>query len=151
MHKGSSREEREEWKSFDAMDYVIKSSSGYGGHLVFIGSEFHLPSSQSRLKTLTGRAGSITWAEFIDFCADESKGVWIIQRRLQGHRMKHSFFYDNVSEQESYVDASIFAWAHSVPRGGASRFALDPIVNLGRGGGLMPLFLRSEYDAIFKQ
>ena len=149
LQKAASREEREEWKSLEASDYVIKSSSGYGGHSVFIGSEFHLPESQSRLQKLMKRSDRIDWTDFIDFCAAESNGVWIIQRRLQGRRMKHAFLYDNVSEQESYVDASIFAWAHSVPHGGASRFALDPIVNLGRGGGLMPMFLRSEYDALF--
>ena len=143
-------EEREEWKSLPAADCVIKGSSGYGGHSVFIGSEFHRLESQSRLHKLMKRSGIITWPEFIDFCSSESNGIWIIQRRLQGRRMKHRFFYDNVSEQESYVDASIFAWSHSVPRGGASRFALDPIVNLGRGGGLLPMFLRSEYDLLFK-
>lgn len=145
---GRALAELKAWRSLPPTDYVIKSSSGYGGHTVFMGSHFHEPSTQERLQVLLKRPGRIDWAEFIDHCVADPTGLWIIQRRMQGHRMKHQFLCDKVLEQESYVDASIFAWAHTKPRGGASRFAIDPIVNLGRGGGLLPMFIRSEYDAL---
>jgi hypothetical protein len=49
-------------------------------------------------------------------------------------------------EKESFVDCSIFtnSGVPFRPSGGASRFATDAIVNIGQGGGLMPLLLESE-------
>lgn len=138
----------EEWQSLDPNDHVIKSSSGYGGHKVFIGSDFETEETQTRLRGLLKSAAPVTWTDFLNYCTSSTSEAWIIQRRMQGQRMKHRFLYDNVSEQESYVDASIFVWSHGLPRGGASRFSTDPIVNIGRGGGLLPLFLKSEYETL---
>jgi hypothetical protein len=150
QHRGLNEQNNalEEWLSLDPEHYVIKSSSGYGGHKVFIGSDFETKETQSRLKQLLRSEKPVGWADFLNYCTKATSEAWIIQRRMQGQRMKHRFLCDNVSEQESYVDASIFVWSHGLPRGGASRFSTDPIVNIGRGGGLLPLFLQSEYNSM---
>ncbi len=150
LEKSTLDQAHEAWQARNARDYVVKSSSGYGGHAVYMGSHFQEPSHQERIKNLLQTTQPVSWNDFLDSCAADPKGLWIIQRRMEGLRMKHRILYDNVVEQESYVDASIFVSAHSMPRGGASRFAVDPIVNLGQGGGLIPMFLRSEYLSLMK-
>ncbi|NDE18814.1 hypothetical protein EBZ80_28315, partial [bacterium] len=137
------RDTAEVLKNFD--QYVFKSSSGYGGHTVFIGSEWGSDlgdnSTQARLRALMRVHDSVTPKDFLAWIAT-SPGVWVIQQRVSGrrHRSKVITASRDVIEVDGFVDASVFLNAGAPPLcgGGVSRFAAGPLVNIGTGGGLAP-------------
>lgn len=133
-------------KSRDSL--VLKTSSGYGGHGVVIGATFDQDAMQQRLGEMVGSSRGVSWDAFCSFAASGASGLWVVQERVEGRRISHRHLSreGDVVAADSYVDCSIFGGLFErghVP-GGASRFSTDPVVNIGRGGGLMPLVLRSE-------
>jgi hypothetical protein len=133
---------------------VLKTSSGYGGHGVVMGSEFENSDTRQRVTEITGATNKLSWRQFCDHVASGKSGLWIAQQRIPGRLVSHRYLSREgaVTEAQSYVDCSIFGGSFEeghVP-GGASRFASDPVVNIGRGGGLMPLILQSEADKLQK-
>ncbi len=125
--------------------YVFKSSSGYGGHAVFIGSEWGSErgdtSTQARLRALMRSNDPVTPKDFLAWIA-ASPGVWVIQQRVSGRRHKSKVITSSrdVIEVDGFVDASVFLNSGAPPLcgGGVSRFAAGPLVNIGTGGGLAP-------------
>lgn len=127
---------------------VLKTSSGYGGHGVVIGATFDQDAVQKRLGEMLGGRRSVSWDAFCSFAAAGAAGLWVVQERVEGRRISHRYLAreGTVVAADSYVDGSMFGGLferNQVP-GGASRFSADPVVNIGRGGGLMPLILQSE-------
>jgi hypothetical protein len=89
----------------------------------------------------------VKWPQLIDALLTKGEGQWIVQRKVSGRRMRHRFWSEGqMMEQETFVDCSIFtnSGVNFRPFGGACRFSTDAIVNIGQGGGLMPLLLESE-------
>ncbi|MCX6131245.1 MAG: hypothetical protein NTX25_19570 [Proteobacteria bacterium] len=148
---GSSIPKLLAWVKAHRTDLVIKSSLGYGGQGVFIGSDFFEAATQLRAQALLGKSQVVLWEEFADFCANSSQGQWIVQRKLRGRRAKHKVLVDGqFTEQESYLDCSIFtnSGVDFIPSGGACRFSAEAIVNIAKGGGLAPLLLESEWQSL---
>ena len=134
-------------------DFVIKGSSGYGGHLVFVGSEWDQLENQVRLKNLLKVSHTVTPALFWRWITAESSDVWIIQRRMAGRRHKSQVILSGKASNEvihGYVDASVFLNSGAPPLcgGGVSRFSAGPVVNIGAGGGLAPLIIENEKNII---
>lgn len=125
--------------------YVFKSSSGYGGHAVFIGSEWHTPATQERLRALLSVSGLVTEKDFLAWVARPESGTWVIQQRVSGRRHRSEVITSSrdIIEVDGYVDASVFLNTGPVPLcgGGVSRFAAGPVVNIGTGGGLAPFLV----------
>lgn len=145
-------------ESFDLVDWVrdnpeqvvIKNNNGYGGHLVFLGRDFELPDSQEKARRRMQRQGAISWREWIDFVAQQQDELWIVQSLVPGKQLTLPVVLDHKTTTASYfVDCSLFACTgnHLRLQGGVVRFAEDPIVNLGRGGGLAPFFIKSDLKA----
>lgn len=113
-------------------DLVLKTSSGYGGHGVMIGQSMQDPAVAKRLR--------------------DPGTLWIAQRRVPGKILSHRVLArdGSIGTSRSYFDCSLFTGDldDSPLPGGAARFASDPIVNIGRGGGLAPLLLQSEAVAL---
>lgn len=138
------------WLKKNREKLVVKSSQGYGGKSVIIGDQFDSSSTQERLKEIMGRRALASWNEFIDFCLQDSSNLWIAQRKINGKRIEHAFLSQGQRRQaETFIDASIFTASGAVrkPTGGACRFSHDVIVNLGQGGGLIPVLSESEFSA----
>lgn len=127
--------------------FVVKASSGYGGHHVFIGAESSEPRNVTTMTALSGSKTSVSWRQFIEWCAASETPTWIIQERIAGTKIRHSYVTESelVADRECFVDSSLFL-SEGEPAntswGGAVRFAADPIVNIGRGGGLVALFIK---------
>lgn len=126
--------------------FVVKNSLGYGGHQVFIGTQWFEESTQQRLKDILKSQTIIRPKAFWEWCHTISKDVWIIQERIPGRRHKSRILAADrqVREVDGFVDASVFL--NSDPDsphcgGGVSRFASGPLVNIGAGGGLAPFFV----------
>ncbi|MCX6118010.1 MAG: hypothetical protein NT027_10745 [Proteobacteria bacterium] len=123
-------------------EYVVKSSIGYGGHQVIIGSDWFEPQTQIKLKSFLARNDTVTFSMFAEWAMDQSEATWIIQKRLSGRRhLTQILDADNrLIEMDTFVDASVFL--STIPEirahGGVSRFAGNTIVNIGTGGGLAP-------------
>lgn len=135
------------WLKKNRESIVIKSNLGYGGRGVIVGDHFEDESTQERLREIMKRSSAASWDEFIDFCLHDSKSLWIAQRKIHGRRITHTFLSGGQKLQgETYVDASVFCASGPVrkPKGGACRFSRDLIVNIGQGGGLVPVL--SEFE-----
>ena len=128
-------------------DYVIKNSLGYGGHLVFVGSEWHQDATQARLKSLLKMNSQVSPALFWRWVRTESQDTWVIQQRMSGRRHKSKVLIEGreLAEIDGYADASVFLNTGTKPLcgGGVSRFASGPVVNIGTGGGLAPFIVES--------
>jgi hypothetical protein len=126
---------------------VIKNSLGYGGHLVFIGSEWHQDATQARLKSLLKMNSQVSPALFWRWVRTESQDTWVIQQRMSGRRHKSKVLIEGreLAEIDGYADASVFLNTGTEPLcgGGVSRFASGPVVNIGTGGGLAPFIVES--------
>ena len=126
-------------------DYVLKNSLGYGGHQVFIGSEWSNPDTQLKLQRTVGKAHTISPQEFWEWMTQEAPDTWIIQKRMSGRRYQSKILTSSgeVSEVDGFVDASVFlnSGGDELCGGGVSRFASGPIVNIGGGGGLVPFII----------
>lgn len=131
--------------SRDHVDFVVKNSLGYGGHQVFMGSEWHSDDTQARLKKFLKQDSVIEPMAFFKWVEEESKDTWIIQKRLKGrqHRTRILTAQGVEEVQNVYVDASIFlnSGDTALCGGGVSRFASGPVVNIGAGGGLAPFIV----------
>jgi hypothetical protein len=125
--------------------FVFKSSSGYGGHAVFIGSEWRTPATQERLRALLAVQDPVTEKDFLAWVARPESGTWVIQQRVSGRRHRSAVITSSrdIIEVDGYVDASVFLNTGPVPLcgGGVSRFAAGPVVNIGTGGGLAPFLV----------
>ncbi len=131
-------------------DLVFKTSSGYGGHGVIIGAEWQTADTQARLKEILKLkdAGPVSLQSFL-LAASEGPELWVVQERIRGQKRTHSFLQAGVPQEgrDHYFDVSLFG-PDFQRAGGVSRFAADPIVNLGKGGGMAPLFLTSEAERL---
>lgn len=135
------------WVKERPLELVVKSSLGYGGHGIFIGSSFFEGSSQDRARKLLGVSHDVSWPQLIEALLRMGEGQWIVQRKVSGRKIRHRFWSEGqMVEKETFVDCSIFtnSGVNFRPHGGACRFSTDAIVNIGQGGGLMPLLLESE-------
>lgn len=135
------------WLKKNREAVVIKSNLGYGGRGVVVGDHFEEESTQERLREIMKRSSAATWEEFVDFCLHDPQSLWIAQRKIHGRRMTHTFLSGGQKRQaETYIDASVFSASGPVrkPKGGACRFSRDLIVNIGQGGGLVPVL--SEFE-----
>jgi hypothetical protein len=135
------------WVKAHPSNLVIKSSSGYGGHGVVIGADFHHPDTQRRVQAILQTSQPVAWAQLVDHCASTAKGLWMVQEKVAGHKRSHrSLTNGSLTEQATFVDCSLFVNSGVTfrPQGAASRFSQDAIVNIGRGGGLVPVLFSSE-------
>lgn len=135
------------WVKQQQNDLVVKSSLGYGGKGVFLGASFADEAVQARARQLLGTVGPLSWEHFIDQLAKQGEGQWIVQRKVSGRKIRHKFLANGQwTEGTTYIDCSIFCSSGIPfqPSGGACRFSSDAIVNIGQGGGLLPLLLESE-------
>lgn len=136
-----------DWVKERPQELVVKSSLGYGGHGIFIGSGLSEKSSQDRARKLLAVSHEVTWPELIEALLTMGEGQWIVQRKVSGRKIRHRFWSEGQwLEKETFIDCSIFtnSGVSFRPHGGACRFSTDAIVNIGQGGGLMPLLLESE-------
>jgi hypothetical protein len=135
------------WVKERPQELVVKSSLGYGGHGIFIGSSFSEKSSLDRARKLLAVSHEVSWPELIEALLKMGGGQWIVQRKVSGRKIRHRFWSEGQwMEKETFIDCSIFtnSGVNFRPHGGACRFSTDAIVNIGQGGGLMPLLLESE-------
>jgi hypothetical protein len=131
------------WVKTHQSDVVIKGNLGYGGHAVVVGDQFSG-------KDLQGR--EVSWAGFVDGCASDQIGLWLVQAKVNGRQIDNSFVRGGqVVKERTYVDCSIFAnlGVDFLPSGGASRFSTNNVVNIGQGGGVMPLLFESQAKRLF--
>lgn len=132
---------------------VIKSSLGYGGSGVYLGIHFDRESNQIKLMRLLAKTTSVRWDEFVNFCAQQEQGQWIVQVKASGLQVDNEFIVGSRSVRApTFVDCSLFASSgiKRKPTGGACRFSSDEIVNIGLGGGVMPFFTESEFSLLTK-
>lgn len=126
----------------DPKEMVVKQSSGYGGHSVILGDSFETEEVQAFVRSMTGTKESVRWTDFLNWCSQSSQ-YWIIQKRVLGKQVTHEYLSSQgeIKTETSYVDCSGF-WSQNTKSskmlGGTARFAKSPIVNIGRGGGMMP-------------
>ena len=141
-----------EWLKANQSRIVIKSSSGYGGHRVIIGSDFDNTETQLRVREITRASDPVSWTKFVDFCASSSTTrIWIAQDKVSGRKISNSYLANGIIEKhDTFIDCSMFSnsGVSFRPQGGACRFSSEAIVNIGRGGGLVPLLLKSEVDLL---
>jgi len=148
---GSSISDLISWVKEHQEDLVIKSSLGYGGQGIYIGSSFAEQPVQARAQNILGRTQAISWEEFVDFLGQTGEDQWIVQKKVTGRKIRNRFLKDGrLMEEDTYIDCSIFTSSGTSmrPSGGACRFSTDAIVNIGQGGGLVPLLLESEMQQI---
>jgi hypothetical protein len=135
------------WVKEQPQELVVKSSLGYGGHGIFLGASLAEKSSQDRARKLLAVSHEVSWPELIEALLKMGEGQWIVQRKVSGRKLRHRFWNEGQwMEKETFVDCSIFTNSGVTfkPHGGACRFSTEAIVNIGQGGGLMPLLLESE-------
>jgi glutathione synthase/RimK-type ligase-like ATP-grasp enzyme len=123
-------------------DVIIKSSFGYGGKLVFSFDMLQHSEGVQTLKSLTN-LNQITWENFVNFCF-QSPGRWIVQEKVAGKSIQHSWIKDKTVEtSKSWIDLSLFLTLGSdfKTSGGTCRFAQNKVVNIGTGGGMIPLVI----------
>jgi hypothetical protein len=132
------------WIKTHQAQVVVKGNLGYGGHAVAVGDQFSGKDGQGR---------EVSWSAFVDRCASGEHGLWLVQAKVEGRKIDNCFIRDDqINDQQTYVDCSIFAnlGVDFQPSGGASRFSSHKIVNIGQGGGMMPLFLDSQINKLHK-
>lgn len=123
-------------------DVIIKSSFGYGGKLVFSFDMLQHSEVVQTLKSLTNLS-HITWENFVNFCF-QNPGRWIVQEKVTGKSIQHSWIKDKtVENSKSWIDLSLFLTLGSdfKSSGGTCRFAQNKVVNIGTGGGMIPLVI----------
>jgi hypothetical protein len=121
---------------------IIKSSFGYGGKLVFSSDTFQHEESLQTLKELMG-SKQLTWEVFVNYCF-QNPGKWIVQEKIAGQSIEHSWIRDQSVETAScWLDLSLFLTLGGDYKsaGGSCRFAKNRVVNLGAGGGMIPLVI----------
>jgi hypothetical protein len=94
------------------------------------------------IKSLTN-LNQITWENFVNFCF-QSPGRWIVQEKVAGKSIQHSWIKDKTVEtSKSWIDLSLFLTLGSdfKTSGGTCRFAQNKVVNIGTGGGMIPLVI----------
>jgi hypothetical protein len=126
---------------------VLKRSVGYGGHQVFMGSEWDTLETQGRLQQLTGETAHISFEKFSSWATNKDNSLWIAQDRMTGiQRRTKVLCGDQIEEWDAWFDASVFINSRSGPicAGGVSRIAKSPIVNIGAGGGLAPFVIEDD-------
>jgi hypothetical protein len=126
---------------------VLKRSLGYGGHHVIMGDSWNSPGTQSQLRSLMGRDGSVSFEEFMLWITHEDQSLWIAQERMSGaRRVTEVLTRSGIETWDAWYDASVFINTGSrlVSGGGVSRVAKTPIVNIGSGGGLAPFILDDD-------
>ncbi len=131
------------WIKNHPEQFVLKSSSGYGGHRVIIGAASHTEACRLHMAQIAGRSSPISWSDFVDWCCRAEQGLWIAQERVAGASIEHEFIDrdGSVCAARSYIDCAMFLneGVTAPVYGAASRFAPDPVVNIGRGGGVVPV------------
>ena len=121
---------------------VLKKSNGYGGHGVILGKDFDLPNVQAQVATIMGRTGTLEFSEFVRFCIESANDAWIIQDLVDGIAFANQVLANgSVSDLTTFVDLSLFGNSGTDyrPAGAAARIGPHQIVNIGRGGGMMPV------------
>lgn len=133
---------------------VLKKSHGYGGHGVILGHEFDQEHVQKQVRSLMGvvpgeeaSRGQITFREFLAFCCGSKGDVWIVQDLVPGVVLENEVLMSgHAQSMKTYIDLSLFGNSGVAfrPRGAAARIGSHQIVNIGRGGGMMPVMLVSK-------
>ncbi|MBC7661578.1 MAG: hypothetical protein H7249_17920 [Chitinophagaceae bacterium] len=142
-----------DWVKNNKVHLVIKSSFGYGGKGVYIGSNFEDEATQLRVQTLLSAKVRVTWSDFVDFCERQGEGQWVVQKKIHGRKIKHEYrAKGEMVEELALTDCSIFTsfGAKHLTFGGACRFSTESIVNIGQGGGLAPLLLDNELESLVR-
>jgi hypothetical protein len=131
---------------------VWKQSVGYGGHQVLMTDDWSAQETQSQIQQMTKLPSPISPKQFWDWLTQKSPSTWIVQERLQGRRHQTDWInrQGNLETINGFVDASIFLCTgpEIKAEGLVSRIAKTPIVNIGTGGGLLPVFTESQYNSL---
>lgn len=125
---------------------VLKKSVGYGGHQILIGDAWFSDENQSRLKKIMSTTAVVDLRSFLRWIRSE-RSLWVAQERLSGVcRETPVLTSQGVQRWNAWFDASIFldSTGFNICRGGSSRMAEKPIVNIGTGGGLAPLVIDGD-------
>ena len=82
------------------------------------------------------------WPQFVQSLKSGDHGIFIIQKRMSGLERTQTFVKDDLEFTDNcYLDCSIFMDLDNAHQcGWVSRFHLNPVVNIGKGGGLVPFF-----------
>lgn len=149
----NSKENLIKWLKGNQTHVVLKSSSGYGGQMVIVGEYFERNETQSALRKIMGNVieKNISWSQFVDFCATSTDQAWIAQLRISGRQSASNILTgEKVKQLETFMDCSLFSNSGTTfhPQGAASRFSIDPVVNIAKGGGLVPVLFKSEVDQL---
>jgi hypothetical protein len=128
------------WVRAHGKELVLKRSWDYGGKGVYLGADLSSPSTEARVKALTGGEGD--WEALCDHALAD-KDAWVVQELVRADPVKHLRVGETLEEKDLYVDLSAFTnlGVGFQPSGGAVRAAESRIVNILGGGGLSPLVL----------
>jgi hypothetical protein len=123
---------------------VLKRSVGCGGHHVILGDSWYSNDTQRKLNDMTGISGSVDLRSFLTWI-ELDQSHWVVQERMSGARRQTEVLVrSGVESWNAWFDVSMFLNTNGRPicGGGVSRIALNPIVNIGTGGGLAPLLIQ---------
>lgn len=101
--------------------FVLKPNDDYGGHGVFLGWE-------------------TSAAEWRDAVASASRRPYVVQERVQLHKLRMPMFGDRVELAEMYIDFNPFLF-HNEAEGALIRLSSSAILNVTSGGGQTALLV----------
>ena len=130
---------------------VLKRSWDYGGRGVFLGAELDEAASQTRLRSLVGVDGDVSWKMLLEHI-ERSGEAWAMQDLVDVRPQTLLRVEDTgPTERVLYADLSAFTSLGNelAIEGGAVRASGGRIVNIQGGGGLAPLLREEALTRLF--
>ncbi|HRQ66128.1 MAG TPA: glutathionylspermidine synthase family protein [Xanthomonadaceae bacterium] len=137
--------------SAEPAEFVLKRSWSYGGNEVFVGAAVAEVAGNSGGSPQEYDLSARSWAQRIEQAAgDHRSGGFVVQRRVRSPRSRQLLCTPNhVQSAEVITDYAAFATLGAAPSWtGVARAASGEIVNLARGGVLVPVIRRSVLEAL---
>lgn len=125
-------------------DFVLKRSWSYGGRDVFVGRAYD--SAAFRESASRACPGATTWAGLVAAAAADRRGGGFIVQRAVAVTRSHQLLCtpDAVTAAQVTTDYAAYASLGAAPRwGGVARAAASDIVNIVRGGAVVPVIRAS--------
>lgn len=128
-------------------DFVLKRSWSHGGQDVFLGAE--LADDLDALKSAFPGVGS--WPELVDQAArDDRGGGFVAQRAVHVARSPQILCTENTATRaDVFTDFAAYASIGASPAwSGVCRASTNAVVNIVRGGAVVPVIRRSVYERV---
>ncbi|HET9483090.1 MAG TPA: hypothetical protein VFO79_03965, partial [Xanthomonadales bacterium] len=130
-------------------EYVLKRSWSYGGRDVFVGATL----AAGDVAALAGHAypDVTSWPALVARAAADARGGgFVVQRAVRTERSAQVLCTEGTAVRADVITdyAAYASLGATAAWSGVARASVDPIVNIVRGGAVVPVIRRSVYERL---